>query len=50
MEIYKIVQQEPSLPSEADVSYDVESLYTNVSIKNINYYVIAGIYIKKEIP
>ena len=42
-------QQDPSLPNEEYVSYDVKSLFTNVSIQETIDYILDEIYVKNKL-
>ena len=43
-------QQNPLLPNEEYVSYDVKSLFTNVSIQETIDYILDEIYVKNKLP
>ena len=43
-------QQDPLLPDEEYVSYDVESLFTNVPVHETIDYILQEIYVKEKLP
>ena len=43
-------QQDPLLPDEKYVSYDVESLFTNVPVHKTIDYILQGVYVKEKLP
>ena len=43
-------QQDPLLPDEEYISYDVESLFTNVPVHETIEYILQEIYVKEKLP
>ena len=48
--LISLKQQDPLLPDEEYVSYDVESLFANVPVHETIDYILREIYVKEKLP